>query len=73
MSHSDLTSIDDVFAALGGVEAVARLTGSKRKAAGNWKYLKAFPARTYVAMTAELTRRGQSAPPRLWKMVEAAP
>lgn len=68
----DLATVDEVFDALGGIDAVADLTSSKPKAVLNWKYFKHFPSRTYLAMTAELKKRGKRAPATLWKMTEPA-
>lgn len=59
-----------VIEALGGIAAVAALTGRTYNAACNWGGFDTFPANTYVAMTAALSERGLTAPPSLWGMVE---
>ncbi len=70
MSDHELSTAEQVLDELGGFDAVAELTGANRKAVTNWKYFNAFPSRTYVALTAELKRRGKKAPASLWKMAE---
>jgi hypothetical protein len=67
---SILTTTREVTAALGGIKAVASLTGRKYSAAGNWvQDSKAqFPANTYVVLNAALAAIGKSAPPSLWGM-----
>lgn len=69
-SSSTLTTTRDVTAALGGIKAVANLTGSKYSAAANWvQESKAqFPAKTFVVLSAALAAVGKSAPPSLWGM-----
>lgn len=71
MSKRDLETTAEVMEALGGINAVAEITGSEYKAAANWKGFKAFPSRTYLVMNRELERRGLRAPVSLWKMVES--
>jgi len=66
-----LDSAGEVMEALGGVDAVARLTGVTYRAAHNWKAARKFPARTHAALTAALAERGLSAPQSLWNQVEA--
>lgn len=65
-----LTSTQEVMAALGGTEAVAKLTGRKYNAAFNWRSFDTFPTNTYLVMTAALRERGHSAPASLWGMRE---
>ena len=67
MDH--LTSTGDVIAALGGVQAVAHLTGREYDAAWNWKRFPHFPPDTYLVMTDALKAKGKSAPASLWRMV----
>ena len=68
-SMSELQSAPAVIEALGGLSAVAALTGSGYKAVANWKSFGAFPPRTYVIMTTALNERGLKAPASLWGMV----
>lgn len=70
-SPTELTTTADVIRALGGVTAVAAITGRKYSAAFNWQNFTKFPANTYVAMTAALKAKGCTAPASLWGMVEA--
>jgi hypothetical protein len=66
-----LSTTAQVMDALGGISAVAELTGSRYKAAANWKAFDTFPAKHFLVMTRELKRRGKVAPPSLWGMTEA--
>jgi hypothetical protein len=70
MDDTELSTAEQVFDVLGGLDAVADLTGSKPKAVWNWKKYNSFPPRTYVAITQELKKRGKRAPASLWKMAE---
>lgn len=68
-----LTSVPDVINVLGGMPAVADLTGRKSNVVWNWKDRKAFPANTYAVMKAALHARGVDAPDSLWRnMAEAS-
>lgn len=67
----ELETTAAVIDALGGLNALAALTGSTYKAVGNWKAGSAFPARTFLIMTSALRDRGYSAPASLWGMVTA--
>lgn len=69
-SPTILTTTREVTAALGGIKAVANLTGRKYSAAGNWVQDRnpQFPANTYVVLNAALASIGKSAPPSLWGM-----
>lgn len=71
MAERELTTTTEVVKELGGIAAVAELTGSQYKAAANWKSFDRFPAKHFLVMTRELKRRGKSAPPSLWGMTEA--
>ena len=61
----------DVIDAFGGVPALAAFAGVDYRAAFNWKATGKFPSRFYVLMSDELERRGLSASPALWSMVES--
>ena len=67
-----LATTSEVILALGGVKAVAELTGRTYDAAWNWNKFETFPSDTYLVMTGALRERGIEAPPSLWRMVEAA-
>lgn len=64
----ELLKTSEVVDALGGYLAVAELTGSKPKAASNWRRFETFPSNTYVAMIAALREKGKTAPTSLWGM-----
>lgn len=66
----ELRTTAEVIEALGGVAAVALLTGRKYSAAFNWKGFVKFPSDTFVVMQAALERAGFRAPASLWGMVE---
>ena len=62
----NLTSTSDVIDKLGGTRAVANLFGCGVNAVSNWRVSNRFPADTYEALTAELTRHGHAASASLW-------
>ncbi len=68
----ELETAAEVIAHLGGVRAVATITGKTYDAAWNWKRFGRFPANTYSAITTALLAKGCTAPASLWRMVEAA-
>lgn len=68
---ASLTTTIDVIKALGGTEAVAKLTGRKYSAAFNWRKFETFPPDTFLVMTKALADAGHTAPPTLWRMVAA--
>lgn len=72
----ELSSAQEVIEALGGVAAVgrrfARESKEPYKAAYAWYQAGDFPPKLYVAMTAALREKRCSAPPKLWRMAEAA-
>jgi hypothetical protein len=63
-----LTTFDEVAAALGGMSALARLTGRKLTAVSNWRCQNGgrFPTRTYFVIEQALNARGLSAECRLF-------
>jgi hypothetical protein len=64
----ELTTFDAVVDVLGGMSALATLTGRSRTAVSNWRCQQGcFPARTYFVITSELQRRGFSAHRSLWR------
>lgn len=67
-----LSKTSEVVDALGGYLAVADLTGSKPKAASNWRRFQTFPSNTYVAMIKALREKGKTAPASLWGMKSPA-
>jgi secreted protein with Ig-like and vWFA domain len=67
----ELRTTREVVDALGGIQAVADLTGRNYDAASNWPRFKTFPADTYLVMTRALTEQGKTAPASLWRMVSA--
>ncbi len=62
-----LTNTEQVIEFLGGLDAVAKLTGRNKDAAWNWFRKPNFPADTYRIMTHALAQRGESAPHSLWR------
>lgn len=68
----ELTTTAEVIDVLGGVAAVAELTGRRYGAAFNWKGFVKFPADTFVVMQDALRAAGCEAPVSLWGMVERA-
>lgn len=72
MDLKELTSAEAVFEELGGIQAVADLTGSGYRAVFNWKAADAFPAKTYVTVIDALREHGCCAPASLFGMVPSA-
>ena len=70
---TELATAAEIFDKLGGVRAVAELTGRTYDAAWNWKRFARFPSNTYSVMTSALRAKGCTAPASLWRMVEATP
>lgn len=56
----------EVMTALGGIAAVAELTGAEYGAVENWKRAEYFPPRYFLVMWVELASRGYLAPAQLW-------
>lgn len=66
---NELTNIDDVIRALGGLKEVAELTGRRSgSAVPMWRQRGAFPSNTYAVMIVALQERGKTAPASLWGM-----
>jgi hypothetical protein len=66
-----LNNSRDVVAALGGVDAVASLTGRHYKSVSRWQAAKeAFPPTLYVAMQSALVEIGFRGDPAMWGMEE---
>jgi len=65
-----LETTAQVIKAIGGPGKAAEITGRKYSAAWNWTKADAFPANTYLSLTAALAERGMSAPASLWRMDE---
>lgn len=67
----ELDSVRAVIAALGGIRAVSEMTGRDYRTVSAWQArLHCFPPQFYVAMRAALAVQGNTAPHRLWQMVE---
>jgi hypothetical protein len=64
----ELTTALQITTRLGGIEAVAKLTGADPKSVYNWHAINRFPADTYCTMQVELVRVGCYARPHLWHM-----
>jgi len=67
MARTNLSTIDKVIDALGGVDAVARMTRRGATAVHNWRADRQFPASLYLKMIKRLHRRGYTAPSALWR------
>lgn len=65
-----LTTTADVIKALGGISAVADLTGRRYSAACNWGGWGHFPPDTFWVMNDALAEAGYDAPRALWRQVE---
>ena len=66
-----LDTVAEVIEALGGSNAVRRLTGVKStQAVWNWGDRASFPSDLYVLMTEALAAKGFVATPTLWQMRE---
>jgi hypothetical protein len=62
-----LTTFDEVADALGGLTALAHLTGRRLTAVSNWRCQRGrFPARMYLVVEAALNKRGLTAAPDLF-------
>jgi len=68
MSRRKVYTFDGVIDALGGLKAVAELTGVTPAAVCKWRTQNRsrFPARTFDQVEAELARVGAFAPRHLW-------
>lgn len=67
----DITTVDEVIEALGGVPGVIKLTAQTTEprtpqAISNWRGLGRIAADWFFLMNAELATRGLSADPELW-------
>jgi hypothetical protein len=63
-----LRSTADIIDALGGIEAMAELTGTSENGVYNWRSGKQFPADTYRLIKDELKEIDADAPDHLWPM-----
>ena len=70
---NELTNAKSVIDELGGLNAVAALTGRKYNAVWNWQSLGTFPPVTYQVLTEALNAKGKTAPIALWRMVSSEP
>jgi hypothetical protein len=67
---TSLDTVDAVIAALGGVEAVQRLTKRQADSAvPMWKHREKFPPYTYKILQSALLERHLTAPDHLWGML----
>jgi hypothetical protein len=63
-----LTSARKVIEVLGGIDAVAQMTGRSYKTVSKWQtQFESFPASTLVIMTRALAQLGHTAPHALWR------
>lgn len=68
-----LETAADVVTTLGGIKAVAALTGRQYNAAANWPAFGKFPPNTFLVLQKALEAAECSAPPALWGMPEGPP
>lgn len=72
MKH--LESAREVISALGGLDAVAALTGRKYVTVSAWQTrFDSFPPELFALMTEELEKIEVTAPKSLWRQVEGVP
>lgn len=70
---AELQSASEVIDALGGTGATARLTGRRYdQAVSNWRTTGRLPPDTFLIISEELKKRGDSASPAIWGIAEAA-
>jgi hypothetical protein len=67
---TDIQTATEIIDALGGNQAVAKLTTTTAKAVSNWRAAGKFPSNTFLVVKAALLRLGLSAPDHLWSMRE---
>lgn len=65
-----LLTTRDVIGSLGGIRAVADLTGRSYDAAEAWQRFETFPPDTYLVLLEALRSKGLEAPNSLWRMME---
>lgn len=71
---TQLQTTREVIAALGGIEAVATITGRDYKSVSGWQTARAtFPSSTYLALQRALVEKCAAAPASLWHKMDAAP
>jgi len=66
MAHLRTTAA--IIDALGGIAAMAELTGTSANGVYNWRSGPQFPADTYLLIKSELKKIGKDAPDFLWPM-----
>ena len=67
--NQNLTTVEEVIAALGGQKRVAELTSrASPSAVPMWKNRRRFPAKTFTVLQSALQDLGLSAPNDLWGM-----
>lgn len=70
---SQLQTTREVIKALGGIDAVATITGRDYKSVSGWQTARAtFPSSTFLSLQRALVDKGLSAPPSLWHKMEVA-
>lgn len=73
MSHpSELSTVDEIIDALGGVAAVQAVTGQKYNTVWNWKWRGKVPPEFHLIVSQALAGKGLSAPARLFGQREVA-
>lgn len=66
MDTGTITTVDGLFARLGGIKASSETLRESRGTVRQWKLRKRLPARKYPVHAALLQARGIVASPRLW-------
>jgi hypothetical protein len=67
---NELVTASQVIDALGGTTKVAKLCDRSPQSVTNWRAANRLPADTFLVISEELVRIGQTAPPSLWGIKE---
>jgi hypothetical protein len=65
----ELSTVEEVFTALGGNAGLVKLTKCPPKSVSMWKTNRAFPWKTQLVITEALRELRMTAPTLLWGMV----
>jgi hypothetical protein len=71
--NTPLQSVPDVIDALGGIDAVARLTDRDPMTVYQWWHRRRFSTKTILTIQAALKQQGLTASPSLWGVDEMEP
>jgi len=68
LSERNQNTVSSLVEALGGTNAVAKLTGNRQSVVSNWRKRGRFLARTFVRLSSTLQQHNLVAPNSLWSM-----